>query len=92
MSADTRHDWTRDRWLMRARPVPHLGEPVTVLFLAASVSGVIEHVDPDQQRLRVLTDEGEQLTFALNRATGRFVAEDGHSGARLAFGHSGELD
>ena len=34
----------------------------------------------------VLTEDGERITFALNRATGRFLAEGHHSGARLLFG------
>ncbi len=66
--------------------MPHVGDHVTVLFLATRADGVIEHVDEDLHRLRVLTEDGDRITFALNRATGRFLAEGHHSGARLLFG------
>jgi hypothetical protein len=70
----------------RIRAMPRAGDRVTVLFLATRTDGVIEHVNDDLHRLRVITEDGERITFALNRATGRFLAEGHHSGARLVFG------
>jgi hypothetical protein len=70
---------------MPVRRLPHIGEYVTVAFFAATVQGVIGAIDEHQRRLRVLTEEGEALTFALSRATGQFVAAGGSSGARLVF-------
>lgn len=66
--------------------MPRVGDHVTVAFLATRTPGVIEHVDDDLHRLRVLTDDGERISFTLNRAIGRFVAEAPGSGARLLFG------
>jgi hypothetical protein len=71
---------------MRIRAIPRVGDHVTVLFLGTRADGVIEHVDEDLHRLGVLAEDGERIAFALNRATGRFLAEGHHSGARLLFG------
>jgi hypothetical protein len=70
---------------MPVRRLPHIGEHVTVAFFGATVEGMIGAIDEYQRRLGVLTEEGEAITFALSRATGQFVAEDGSSGARLVF-------
>jgi hypothetical protein len=50
--ADFREPPTDCRWpqadsnlQMRTRAMPHVGEPVTIVFLAASVSGIIEGVE-----------------------------------------------
>jgi hypothetical protein len=71
---------------MTGRAIPRVGDPVTVRFLAAKVNGTIEWVDGDLHRLRVLTDEGEMLTFKLSPAMARFVTEAHPAGPRLLFG------
>jgi len=68
----------------RARGIPRIGAPVTVVFLAAKVSGTVQHVDPDLHGLHVVTDEGETLRFELSPLTGRFMSE-GQAGPRLFF-------
>jgi hypothetical protein len=70
----------------RARAVPHVGDHVTVAFLAARVAGVVTHIDDSSLRIDVRTEEGETVHFALNRATGSFLADGQQSGARLLFG------
>ncbi len=72
---------------MRTRAMPHVGDAVTIVFLAASVFGIIERVEDERRRLHVLTEDGEAMTFTLKRATGRFVAAGDESGARLVFGN-----
>lgn len=69
---------------MRARAMPQIGGSVAVLYLGTTVPGVVTEIEEDGRGLLVLTDEGDTLTFALSRATGRFV-DDGPSGARLVF-------
>jgi hypothetical protein len=73
---------------MRQRVVPRVGDQVVVVFLAASVRGVVERVDEDLRGLEVLTEEGEELRFELSRATGSFVS-GGQTGPRLYFGDPG---
>ena len=65
--------------------MPHIGEHVTVAFFGTTVHGVIGEIDQQQRLLRVVTEEGETIAFALSRATGQFVAEGSSSGARLLF-------
>ncbi len=72
--------------MAHARGVPHVGAEVTVIYLAATARGVVAEVEDDGRRLVVLTDDGDVLTFALARTTGRFVTA-GPELARLAFGH-----
>ncbi len=69
---------------MRARAMPVLGGSVAVLYLGATVSGVVTKIDGGGRELLVVTEDGDTLTFALSRATGRFVG-DGAMGARLMF-------
>ena len=69
---------------MRLRAIPRVGGQVIVSFLATRVAGVVTQVDPDLRRLEVRTDDGDTLRFALNPASGRFMAEE-QSGARLYF-------
>ncbi|MGI8430396.1 MAG: hypothetical protein ACR2OB_14110 [Solirubrobacteraceae bacterium] len=64
--------------------MPLLGGSVTVLYLGTTVSGVVTKIDDGGRGLLVVTEDGDTLTFALSRATGRFV-DDGHLGARLVF-------
>jgi len=70
---------------MPVRGLPRIGDHIIVAFFGATVQGVIEQVEPDRRRVRVLTDDGDAITFVLSRGTGQFVAEDGSSGARLVF-------
>jgi hypothetical protein len=59
---------------------------VTIVYLDAQVRGVIEYVSGDQHRVDVLTEDGALASFALNRATARFVGVGPDAGARLLFG------
>jgi hypothetical protein len=72
--------------MVHARGVPHIGAEVTVIYLAARSRGVVAEVLDGGRRLVVLTEEGDTLTFALARTTGRFIA-DSPELARLTFGH-----
>jgi hypothetical protein len=69
----------------RPRAMPHIGDPVTVVFLAARVMGVVVGVDLEERRVHVATEDGQSLAFALSRATGTFLADGQQSGARLLF-------
>jgi hypothetical protein len=65
--------------------MPRVGGAVTVSFLGSTVGATVDAVAPDGRRLRVTTDDGETLWFALNRATATFTAEGHQTGARLSF-------
>jgi hypothetical protein len=71
--------------MARPRAMPHLGAPVTVVFLAVRVAGVVVGVDADARRVEVATEDGQSLVFVLSRATGTFLANGQQSGARLLF-------
>lgn len=73
---------------MYTRTLPHVGQSVTVVFLAARVAGTVAAVDADQRGIEVVTEEGERIRFTLQRASGRFQAE-GQDGPRLYFHRSG---
>ncbi len=64
-------------------PLP--GGSVLVNFLGATVRGTVRSVADDGRALEVATEDGELLTFALNRATATFTAEGHQAGARLTF-------
>ena len=66
--------------------MPRVGTRVTIRFLDARISGSIERVSEDHHHVDVLTDDGEIVTFELNRATARWIAVGAHAGARLLFG------
>jgi hypothetical protein len=70
--------------------MPQVGGSVRVNFLGSSVRGTVDSVDADGRRLRVTTEEGETLAFALNLATATFTTEGHQTGARLAFEPSPE--
>jgi hypothetical protein len=55
---------------MRARIVPHVGSPVTVIYLGATVPGIIEQVDDDGRRLVVVTQEGGPVGAGAEDALG----------------------
>jgi hypothetical protein len=69
------------------RAMPQIGGSVMVSFLGSRVRGTVDSIDADGRRLRVTTEQGEALTFALNGATATFTAEGDQTGARLAFEH-----
>ena len=71
--------------MARSRPIPHVGDSVTVVFLGARIDGVVTQVDDGGRRLSVWTDEGEALSFALSRATGHFHRDGEQSAPRLVF-------
>ena len=48
---------------MPVRRPPHIGQHVRVVFLGATVPGVIDEIDEQERRLLVLTEEGEKITF-----------------------------
>jgi hypothetical protein len=65
--------------------MPQLGGAVVVNFLGSTVRGTVDAIAADGRRLRIRTEDGETLWFALNRATATFTAEGGQTGARLSF-------
>jgi hypothetical protein len=69
---------------MYERALPHLGQSVTVSFLAARVHGTVVAVDQGLDGLEVLTDEDELMRFELLPTTGRFHS-GGQIGPRLFF-------
>jgi hypothetical protein len=69
--------------------MPRLGGSVVVNFLGIAVRGTVDEIDPGGRRLRVTTEDGETLWFALNRATATFTAEGQQTGARLSFEEPG---
>jgi hypothetical protein len=70
---------------MRARAMPYVGRRVAVLYLGAVVGGAVARVEDGGRRLAVITDEGEELAFELDRATAAFTLPGGQTKARLRF-------
>jgi hypothetical protein len=70
---------------MPLRAMPRIGRPVLINFLGATVPGTVTSVLSDGRRLEVATEDGQTLTFALNRATATFTADGRQTGARLTF-------
>jgi phage gp45-like len=70
---------------MPLRSMPKVGGAVVVNFLGSTVSATVRSVSEDGRRLEVMTEDGETLVFALNRATATFTAEGHQTGARLTF-------
>jgi hypothetical protein len=70
--------------------MPRVGGRVVVNFLGATVSATVDEIAVDGRRLRVTTEDGETLWFALNRATATFTAEGHQTGARLSFEPEGD--
>ena len=66
--------------------MPHVGDPVTVVFLAERLHGVVTALELDARRVFVSTEDGQSLTFELSRATGTFLEAGRQTGARLLFG------
>ena len=65
--------------------MPQVGGAVVVNFLGSTVRGTVDEIAADGRRLRITTEDGEALWFALNRATATFTAEGHQTGARLSF-------
>jgi hypothetical protein len=70
---------------MPLRVMPQVGRSVIVVYLDSRVAGVISDVLEDGRRIIVTTEDGERISFALNRATAAFTAEAVRSGPRLIF-------
>jgi hypothetical protein len=70
---------------MPVRRVPRVGERVAVAYLSVMAAGEVTGLDEGGRRIRVMTAEGEELVFVLNRATGRFHIDGDPFGARLLF-------
>jgi hypothetical protein len=71
--------------MARPRAMPQVGAPVTVVFLAVRVVGVVTGVEVEARRVDVATEDGQSLVFVLSRATGTFLADGQQTGARLLF-------
>jgi hypothetical protein len=65
--------------------MPQVGGAVVVNFLGSTARATVGSVSADGRRLEVTTEDGETLSFALNRATATFTAEGHQTGARLTF-------
>jgi hypothetical protein len=65
--------------------MPHVGGAVLIDYLGSTVAGTVWGVDAECRRLEVDTDDGETLTFTLNRATATFTADGSVTGPRLRF-------
>jgi hypothetical protein len=59
---------------------------VTVVHLAHRAAATITDVTGGGRELIVVTDEGDEMRFALNAATGVFKEDGRQAGARLLFG------
>jgi hypothetical protein len=70
---------------MRKRVMPYVGHLVAIVFLGEVVEGVIACVEDEGRRLTVLSEEGEELGFVLDRATGGFTLAGGQTQAQLRF-------
>jgi hypothetical protein len=65
--------------------MPEVGGAILVDYLGATLRGTVRVVDPDGRRLEVTTEDGDTLTFSLNRATATFTEDGSQTGARLRF-------
>jgi len=70
---------------MRSRAMPYVGRRVLVVHLGSTVGGLVQEVEDEGRRLLVVTDEGEQIVFSLDRATATFTQAGGQTRARLRF-------
>lgn len=71
--------------MTRARMIPHVGDEVVVVLLAARMAGLVLRVEDGARRVLVRTEDGQTMSFALSRATGTFLVGGQQSGARLLF-------
>ena len=65
--------------------MPELGGSVLIEYLGSTVHGTVRDVAEDGRRLEVVTEDGEMLSFELNRATAMFTAGGGQTAPRLRF-------
>jgi hypothetical protein len=65
--------------------MPELGGSVLIDYLGSTVHGTVRDVADDGRRLEVVTEDGETLSFELNRATAMFTAGGGQTAPRLRF-------
>ena len=65
--------------------MPHVGGSVRVNFLGSTVRGTVRQIDVSARALEVVTEDGETLSFALNRATATFTVQGSQTGPRLTF-------
>jgi hypothetical protein len=65
--------------------MPVVGGAVLIDYLGSTLRGTVGRVEPDGRRLEVLTEDGDTLTFSLNRATATFTADGSQIGPRLRF-------
>jgi hypothetical protein len=70
---------------MALRVMPTVGAEVVIDHLGSVEPGVVHEVDAEARSVAVATEDGRTLTFVLNRATARFTAGGGLTGARLRF-------
>jgi hypothetical protein len=70
---------------MRKRVMPYVGQPVAIVYLGVIVEGAVERLEDGGRRLAVLSEEGEQLIFLLDQATGGFTLAGGQTAAQLRF-------
>jgi hypothetical protein len=70
---------------MPLRVMPTVGAEVVIDHLGSVEHGVVHAVDAEARTVEVATEEGRTLSFTLNRATARFTAGGGLTGARLRF-------
>lgn len=71
---------------MPLRAMPHVGQRVTVCYLATTAEGEVAEVGDGGRSLFVVTDDGEAVRFRLSRATATFTAGGAAPWPRLVFG------
>ena len=65
------------------RAMPIVGGAVLVRDLGWTATGIVSQIAEDGRTIEVTTDSGDQITFTLSPATGRFAAANGT--AQLTF-------
>jgi hypothetical protein len=65
--------------------MPVVGAAVIIDHLGSTEHGVVAAVDALERSVRVTTEHGRTVTFALNRATATFTSDGGQTGSRLRF-------
>jgi hypothetical protein len=65
--------------------MPQVGGSVLIKYLGTTVRGTVKRIEDEGRRLLISTEDGDTLSFALNRATATFTAEGHQAAARLWF-------
>ena len=65
--------------------MPVVGGAVLIDYLGSTRRGTVRRLDQDGRVLEVATEDGDALTFTLNRATATFTADGSQTGPRLSF-------